>query len=397
MIPGPAALRAQDRAADGDTADLRWPPSAADLDAISWVDVRSAGEVDLRAGLWQVHRAGSSVGIGAVDRLPPFIDALTPPGRRRPAVLAVAVGASAILALATSVMFRPGAIGEANLTNQSPRVGAGPDAGAAPAAEAVPPIATSGQPTPPMVIPTPASASPDRVTPAESSLAVDETGGQVPRLAAAATTRGTSAVPGIPAPAAPATTEQPAAPAPIDVPPSPVPASLASTSIASPSLAENAPALASAIPARDGVDALAAPHPDAATSTASATAASAGVAAADVASVREALSRYGSAYSRLDAAAARAVWPSVDARALGRAFAELRSQHVTFDDCDIAVDGRRANAACRGATTYVPRAGDQSPRTEARAWRFELEKGSDANWRIAAANISVPRGSTRAR
>ena len=121
------------------------------------------------------------------------------------------------------------------------------------------------------------------------------------------------------------------------------------------------------------------------------------MAAAEVASVREALSRYGSAYSRLDAAAARAVWPSVDARALGHAFAELRSQHVTFDDCDIAVAGLRARAACRGATTYVPRVGDQNPRTEARAWRFELEKGRDATWRIAAAKISVPRESTRAR
>ena len=127
------------------------------------------------------------------------------------------------------------------------------------------------------------------------------------------------------------------------------------------------------------------------------TASAAVSAAVEVASVREALSRYGAAYSRLDATAARAVWPSVDARALGRAFAELRSQRITFDDCDIAVDGARARAACRGATTYVPRAGDQSPRTEARAWRFELEKGRDANWHIASANISVPRASTRAR
>jgi hypothetical protein len=91
------------------------------------------------------------------------------------------------------------------------------------------------------------------------------------------------------------------------------------------------------------------------------------------------------------------VWPSVDARALGRAFAELRSQRLTFDDCDIAVDGARATAACHGATTYVPRAGDQSPRTEPRMWRFTLERGRDANWQIASAQISAPPASTRGR
>ena len=113
--------------------------------------------------------------------------------------------------------------------------------------------------------------------------------------------------------------------------------------------------------------------------------------------MREALSRYGTAYSRLDAAAARAVFPTIDARALGRAFAELRSQRLTIEDCDIVVHGTRARAACQGATTYVPRAGDPDPRTEPMAWRFELEKGGDANWRIASATISAPPVNTPAR
>ncbi len=50
VTPAPAS-RAQDHDADGDAADLRWPPSAADLDAISCVDVLSAGGGDLRAWL----------------------------------------------------------------------------------------------------------------------------------------------------------------------------------------------------------------------------------------------------------------------------------------------------------------------------------------------------------
>ena len=59
VAPGPAS-RAQDHVADGDAADLRWPPSAADLDAISCVDVLSAGGETLRAWLWQPRRIAAA-------------------------------------------------------------------------------------------------------------------------------------------------------------------------------------------------------------------------------------------------------------------------------------------------------------------------------------------------
>lgn len=104
--------------------------------------------------------------------------------------------------------------------------------------------------------------------------------------------------------------------------------------------------------------------------------------------VRDVLAQYGAAYARLDASAARVVWPSVDVRALGRAFSDLRSQQITFDRCDIAIDGQRGLAACQGATTYVPRVGTPTRRTEPREWTFRLEKGRDDAWRIAAARIS---------
>jgi anti-sigma-K factor RskA len=103
--------------------------------------------------------------------------------------------------------------------------------------------------------------------------------------------------------------------------------------------------------------------------------------------IRAALTRWRVAYSALDARAAREVWPSVDARALERAFQALKSQEVRFDRCDLTVDGGSALAACTGRAIYVPRIGRQSPRTTPRAWTFELKK-SDERWTIASARSS---------
>jgi len=103
--------------------------------------------------------------------------------------------------------------------------------------------------------------------------------------------------------------------------------------------------------------------------------------------IRAALTRWRSAYSALDARAAREVWPSVDVRALERAFNALRSQEVRFDRCDLTVNGGSALAACTGRAIYVPRVGRQSPRTTSREWTFELKK-SDERWTIASARSS---------
>ncbi|HTV01297.1 MAG TPA: hypothetical protein VMF13_12190, partial [Luteitalea sp.] len=98
--------------------------------------------------------------------------------------------------------------------------------------------------------------------------------------------------------------------------------------------------------------------------------------------IRSVLARYGDAYSRLDAAAARAVWPTVDARALSRAFSTLRSQALVLEQCEIAVTGDRAEAACRGTSTYVPAVGEARLRREPRQWRFELARTDEATWQI---------------
>lgn len=107
--------------------------------------------------------------------------------------------------------------------------------------------------------------------------------------------------------------------------------------------------------------------------------------------VQEVLRRYARAYGQLDAGAARAVWPSVDERALARAFQNLSSQQVSFDDCEIDIRGAIANASCRGQASYAPKVGKREPRTEPRTWRFELHRDGDA-WTIE--NVDMRRAST---
>jgi hypothetical protein len=100
--------------------------------------------------------------------------------------------------------------------------------------------------------------------------------------------------------------------------------------------------------------------------------------------IHAALTRWRTAYSALDASAAREVWPSVDARALARAFQALKSQELRFDRCNLTVNGGSARAACTGRAVYVPRIGKQSPRATSHEWTFELTK-SDERWTIASA------------
>ncbi|HEX5475458.1 MAG TPA: hypothetical protein VFX12_12415 [Vicinamibacterales bacterium] len=101
------------------------------------------------------------------------------------------------------------------------------------------------------------------------------------------------------------------------------------------------------------------------------------------AQVRRVLAAYASAYDRLDAAAARAVWPGVDAAALAHAFEGLASQHVALGTCQIDLHTAGARANCRGTATWSPRIGGGS-QTQARRWTFELAGGNGA-WHIVSA------------
>ena len=97
--------------------------------------------------------------------------------------------------------------------------------------------------------------------------------------------------------------------------------------------------------------------------------------------VQGVLARYAQAYGRLDASAVKAIWPTVDERALARAFSGLEAQSIMFDACDLRIDGTRATAACRGTATYVTGVGKRSQVTQPRQWTFLLEQSPD-RWEI---------------
>ena len=104
----------------------------------------------------------------------------------------------------------------------------------------------------------------------------------------------------------------------------------------------------------------------------------------DSGEVRQVLRRYQAAYERLDARLAQAVWPGVDRAALARAFEGLESQTLTFENCDVALNGATANAVCTGSTRYVPKVGSGDPRVEPLVWNFRLRK-VESDWQIEIA------------
>jgi hypothetical protein len=100
--------------------------------------------------------------------------------------------------------------------------------------------------------------------------------------------------------------------------------------------------------------------------------------------VREVLQRYEAAYSRLDAAAAHAIWPGVDESALARAFNGLQAQQLSLGRCDVSVTGGSAQATCLGSASWTPKVGNG--RTAARRWHFDLQNAS-GGWRIVKAEM----------
>jgi hypothetical protein len=95
------------------------------------------------------------------------------------------------------------------------------------------------------------------------------------------------------------------------------------------------------------------------------------------------LNGYRRAFNALDPSAAKAVWPSVDARTLGKAFDQLAEQRFEFDACRIEVASRRAVASCGGRAEYVPKVGLKTARVEPRQWTFTLRQ-SNREWLIDA-------------
>ena len=108
------------------------------------------------------------------------------------------------------------------------------------------------------------------------------------------------------------------------------------------------------------------------------------VARTEQSEIQRTLGQYRNAYQLLDAESARAVWPSVDVRALARAFDSLTSQQLAFETCHVDIVGHAATAQCRGSATYTPRVGNREPKLEPRQWTFHLRKVGDG-WKIQSA------------
>jgi hypothetical protein len=102
--------------------------------------------------------------------------------------------------------------------------------------------------------------------------------------------------------------------------------------------------------------------------------------------IYQVVQQYERAYEQLDVDAARAIWPSVDARALARAFDGLKEQQLEFSSCRVTVAAGEATVVCGGRASYVTRVGHHATRTEPREWTFRLRK-IDANWLIAKAEV----------
>jgi Zn finger protein HypA/HybF involved in hydrogenase expression len=89
------------------------------------------------------------------------------------------------------------------------------------------------------------------------------------------------------------------------------------------------------------------------------------------------LNRYEQAFSALDANAAHDVWPSVNVKALGRAFDQLDEQTFALEGCNINVAGARAEAECAGNARYIRKVGKRDLRVEPRHWHFRLRQLDD--------------------
>ena len=74
------------------------------------------------------------------------------------------------------------------------------------------------------------------------------------------------------------------------------------------------------------------------------------------------------------------MWPSLDERALARAFDGLASQRVSLGSCSVNVNGIAARADCSGTAAWTPKVGGGEHITP-RKWTFDLTE-SDGAWRI---------------
>lgn len=100
--------------------------------------------------------------------------------------------------------------------------------------------------------------------------------------------------------------------------------------------------------------------------------------ATERAAVQSVLDRYRRAFGTLSSFEIQTFWPTVNTKALDKAFDQLERQEFEFDTCRISLAGSRADAACAGTATFVPKVGSKTPRVEPRRWTFQLVRENGA-------------------
>ncbi|MGH8639138.1 MAG: hypothetical protein ACREUZ_18540, partial [Burkholderiales bacterium] len=100
--------------------------------------------------------------------------------------------------------------------------------------------------------------------------------------------------------------------------------------------------------------------------------------------IHQTLREYARAFERMDVQAAKALRPSLDARALQRAFEQLDAQQLRLGPCGVSIKGRDANAHCTGAATYHPKVGSRVMHVAKQEWTFNLSR-HDGGWQIVDA------------
>ena len=108
------------------------------------------------------------------------------------------------------------------------------------------------------------------------------------------------------------------------------------------------------------------------------------------------LNDYAMAYEAMNVLATARVWPSVDRRALARAFTTLKSQELTFESCSVSVAESSATAHCRGTVQFVRKVGNPVPLTAPQEWLFRMRKFGD-DWMIEDVAASQSSASAQAR